>query len=343
MSSIIGYRKEFEDIILKGNYEEALKTLVPNSSEQIYLKFCEEYKKCCSEKKITAELDKIIGNAKINHLSYELIKVLETKRDLLEYYLPSTPQEKKNKIIEELYRNYCGVNLNYDAPFFARGNKEQYGAETETKNNTPLELTEKIIKKAVDSDIRKNERNKTYKILNAPEKKRPKLFLEYIDSDQNLCMDIIYSRIKIPFYLMTKEEFSKIIQLFNQATQNLNFFDLSLFTIEQIERLIKETYNKQYVNKQNLLFYLMNKKYNILLKKAKKENNLEKLKKILWEVYHIFKENYKPNLPGVLLYILKINKQQNILDIKPLIKYLEYPILDSSNYEQINFYKNKIK
>ena len=95
MSSIIGYRKEFEDIILKGNYEEALKTLVPNSSEQIYLKFCEEYKKCCSEKKITAELDKIIGNAKINHLSYELIKVLETKRDLLEYDLPSTPQEKK--------------------------------------------------------------------------------------------------------------------------------------------------------------------------------------------------------------------------------------------------------
>ena len=80
-------------------------------------------------------------------------------------------KKKKNKIIEELYRNYCGVNLNYDAPFFARGNKEQYGAETETKNNTPLELTEKIIKKAVDSDIRKNERNKTYKILNAPEKK----------------------------------------------------------------------------------------------------------------------------------------------------------------------------
>ena len=44
MSSIIGYRKEFEDIILKGKLEEALKALVPNSSEKIYLQFCEEYK-----------------------------------------------------------------------------------------------------------------------------------------------------------------------------------------------------------------------------------------------------------------------------------------------------------
>jgi hypothetical protein len=37
MSSLIKYRKEFEDIILKGKIEEALKTLVPNSTEKIYL------------------------------------------------------------------------------------------------------------------------------------------------------------------------------------------------------------------------------------------------------------------------------------------------------------------
>jgi hypothetical protein len=45
MSSVIGYRKEFEDIILKGKLEESLKTLVPNSSEYTYIKLCEEYKK----------------------------------------------------------------------------------------------------------------------------------------------------------------------------------------------------------------------------------------------------------------------------------------------------------
>lgn len=59
MSSIIGYKKEFEDFILNGKLEEALKTLVPNSHEQIYLEFCEEYKKCFSSKKISPELKNI--------------------------------------------------------------------------------------------------------------------------------------------------------------------------------------------------------------------------------------------------------------------------------------------
>ena len=45
MSSYINYRKEFEDVILKGKLDEALKSLVPNSNEKIYLQFCEEFKK----------------------------------------------------------------------------------------------------------------------------------------------------------------------------------------------------------------------------------------------------------------------------------------------------------
>ena len=105
MSSFVGYRKEFEDIILTGKLDEALKTLVPNSAEQIYLKFIEEYKKCSLEKKITPELNKIIEKAKSNKLSNKLIQVLETRRDLLEYDLPSTSQEKKNKIIDEIKQN----------------------------------------------------------------------------------------------------------------------------------------------------------------------------------------------------------------------------------------------
>ena len=106
MSSLVGYRKEFEDIILKGKLLKELKTLVPNSSEQLYLEFCEEYKKCCSEKTITPQLNKIIELAKSNRLSNRLIQVLETKRDLLEYDLPSTSKEKKDSIIDELYKNY---------------------------------------------------------------------------------------------------------------------------------------------------------------------------------------------------------------------------------------------
>ena len=125
MSSYINYRKEFEDVILKGKLDEALKSLVPNSNEKIYLQFCEEFKKCWANKTITKELNSIIENAKKNHISNDLINVLETKRDLLEYDLPSTPQEKKDQIIDELFKNYCGISLNYSAPFFAREKKRR--------------------------------------------------------------------------------------------------------------------------------------------------------------------------------------------------------------------------
>ena len=342
MSSIIGYRKEFEDVILKGKLEEALKTLVPNSSEKIYLQFCEEYKKCYSEKKITSELNNILENAKSKRLPNRLITILETRRDLLEFDLPSTSQEKKNKIIDESYKNYCGTNLNYDAPFFVREKKTKDGKKDEIKNNTPLELTEKMIKEAIEKDIKNNDRDKKYKIKNIPEKKRHKLFLELIDKDYDLCMDIIFSRIKILFYLMTKDEFTKVIQFFNKAKKNLNIFDYSSLTIEQIERLLKEVNNQIYVDKKNLISFLMNKKYNKLLNKYKKKNDLEELKKLLWEIYDIFKDYSQEFLPGILLYILKINKEQNILDTKPFIEYIKNPIIDHRLYQQNEYYNNKL-
>ena len=195
MSSLIGYRKEFEDVILKGKLEEALKTLVPNSTEKIYLQFCEEYKKCFSEKKITPELNKIIENAKSKRLQKKLIQVLETRKDLLEYDLPSTSQEKKNKIIDELYKDYCGEVLNFEPPYFVREKKSQEEKKNNVKNITPILLTEQMIENAIKDDLKKNERDKKYKIRNAPEKKRPKIFLELLENDHNECMNIIYSKI----------------------------------------------------------------------------------------------------------------------------------------------------
>ena len=82
--------------------KKALKTLVPNSCESIYLQFCEEYKKCCREKKLSPELNKIIEKAKSNRINNKLIQVLETKRDLLEYDLPQTSKEKKKKAKKKL-------------------------------------------------------------------------------------------------------------------------------------------------------------------------------------------------------------------------------------------------
>ena len=343
MSSLIKYRKEFEDIILKGKIEEALKTLVPNSTEKIYLQFCEEYKKCFSEKKITPELNNIIGNAKSKRLSNKLIQVLETRRDLLEYDLPSTSQDKKNKIINELYKNYCGKNLNYDAPYFVREKKIQDENKiVDTKTSAPLELTEKMIKDSIEKAIKANERDKTYEIKNTPTKKRHKIFLNLLDNDSELCMNIIYNKIKIVFYLMTKDEFTKVIQFFNSAKKNLSVFDYTSLTIEQIERLLKEVNNPMYVDKKNLISFLMNKKYNKLIKKYKKRNDLNEVKKILWEVFNILQEYSPEYVSGILLQILKINKEQDILEVKPFIEYIKNPIIDKLYYEQTNLYSNKL-
>ncbi len=358
MSSFIQYRKEFEDIVLKGNVEEALKTLVPNSNEKIYLQFCEEYKKCLSEKKITAELNNILERAKSNRLHMNMIQSLESRRDLLEYDLPSTSEERKNKIIDDLYKRYCNLNLNFNPPFFAREKISKDGIKDEKKNNTPLELTEKMINDAVENDLKRNENDKMYKIKNAPLNKRNKIFIELLDKKEyDLCHKIVgyiytvrnqfdrtsvVKRIDIPFYLMNKDEFSKVIKFFNEIQKDLNNFHYFSLTVEQIERLLKEVKNPKYLNKNILVTNLMNKKYNKLIRRSEKNNNMEELKKTLLEVYNIFKEHVQEFLPGILLYILKINKEQNILDIKPFIEYIKNPIIDRNYYQQSNFYNQKL-
>ena len=80
-SKLIPFKKEFEDVIIKGNLKEALNSLIPNSIEYIYLEFCEEYKKCNSRKTMSKELISILEKAK--KISYDLYEVLKTRKDLL--------------------------------------------------------------------------------------------------------------------------------------------------------------------------------------------------------------------------------------------------------------------
>ena len=343
MSSFITFKQEFEDVILKGKLEEALKSLLPNSKEKIYLQFCEEFKKCFAQKKITKELNSIIENAKKNDTPYPLKRILETKRDLLEYDLPTTSKEKKAEIIDILFYQYCNVKLNYNPPFFAREKKPENNEEQKEENKTPLELTEQLIQNAINKKLKQNERDSNYKINNVPEKKRIQIFLDNIDNNIDQAYQIIYSRVRIPFYLMNKEQFSKIIKLFNGLKKELSDQYYDIFTIEQIERLLKEVQNLKYINKETLVNILINKKYNILIKRAFKKNDLDEVKKILWEVYDIFKEYSTLLIPGTLLYILKINKLQNILEVKPFIEYIKKPMSDRGSYLQKNSYINEPK
>ena len=231
MSSFISFRKEFEDVILKGNIEEALKSIPPNRADHLYLKFCEEYKKCCAEKKITKELEIILKDA--SKQSFNLGIALEARKLLLEYDLPSTSQQKKNEIINKfLYNNYSKQNLNFSAPYFVREKKTEDGKKSETKNNTPTELTEKLIKDAIEENLKNNIRDKGYKIRNTPEKKRIKLFLEILEKDKEQCISIIKMNVEIPFYLMTKDQFTKVIQLCNETKEHLNSFNYNTLTVE---------------------------------------------------------------------------------------------------------------
>ena len=342
MSSIIEFRKEFEDIILDGKLDEALKSLVPNSKEKIYLEFCEEYKKCYNSKKISKELNQIIANAK-KAKTTNLIQILETRKDLLEYDLPNTSQKRKDEIIKTLYKNYCNEDLNYEAPFFVREKKIEGEEKIKEKNETPLILTEKMITEAVEEKIKDNKNNKKYKMKKTPKNRRHKLFLEYLDTDVDLCYDIIDQISDIPFYLMTKDEFSKVVSFLNGLKKNINNLNYSYLTIEQINILLETINNPKFFEKSKIVDLLFEKKYNKLINKARKRNDLKEIKKILWELYDIYKKFSPKNVSGILLYILEINLEDNTYDLKPLLEYLKDPIIDDSFYEQKNIYIKKIQ
>ena len=168
------------------------------------------------------------------------------------------------------------------------------------------------------------------------------MFLEFLEKDIDECISIINSPPKvirennkkpliirdphIPYYLMTKDEFSKVIKFLNEANKNVDNFDFQSLTIEQAQRVLKEVDNPKYLNKINLVRLLMNKKYTKLINKAKIKNDLNELKNLLLEIYNIVKDYYKECLPQILLYILKINRIKILENEFPDYLYPDYYI-----------------
>ena len=60
MAECLKYSNVFEDIVINGLSEDTQKLITPNSEEDLYLKFCQEYKSCLKAKKSSKELDKIL-------------------------------------------------------------------------------------------------------------------------------------------------------------------------------------------------------------------------------------------------------------------------------------------
>ena len=151
MASELCFRKEFEDYILKQDINEAVQSLLPDSKESLYLQFCDAYKKCLSSQKISKELISILKKAE--SLPDKLLSLLKTRKNLLEYDLPSTSQERKNEIINELYQNYCKNNFDYPPPHFVREKSQQNDKMVieDEKDNAIIELTEDIIREQIQN------------------------------------------------------------------------------------------------------------------------------------------------------------------------------------------------
>ena len=321
MTSEISYIKEFEDVILNQNITESLKTLIPESKEYIYLQFCDEFKKCFSNKKISQKLDSILKIAESKF--HGLYKVLNTRKILLEYDLAITSKERKKEIINELYNNYCYKNLDYEMPFFIRGKmkgRDEMIIEDDC-DDVVSELNDDIIKKQLEKENKfKTKITLLYEFNSIPLTQRNEYILKFIESDDNtdLVVEIINYN-KPPFYLMTKEEFSKIIHFLKNCKYRISCYDN--MTCEQIELLLNEVDNPKYISKNVLISHYIDKKYEKLIQGA--GNNLNELKNIVLEIYNLYQKYYPKYCPEVLIYILEINKKQNIMDINPLIEFFK--------------------
>jgi len=325
-SEFLSFKKEFEDVIIKQNIKEALNSLVPNSKEYIYLEFCEEYKKCISNKAISKELISILDKA--NSISDDLSQVLKTRTNLLEYDLPSTTQKRKNEIIDILFENYSVKGLYYKAPYFVKkkikqSNDMEIENEDEDDKNDKgiLELTDDIIKNEVEKYIKNDLEDSFFDqyINYMSYNKRIEIILNFMENNIEKAAKII-NESKVPFYLMNKDEFSKVIKFLNSCKYNINYF--GNMTSEQIERILKEVNNPQYISKNKIIAEFIDKKYNKLLRDA--GDNLNELKKVLIDIYNILNKYSSKYCTEALIYILKINKMKDIIDINPLIEYFRY-------------------
>ena len=206
LSELITFKKEYEDVIIKQNIKEVLKSLIPNSKEYIYLEFCEEYKKCISNKIVSKELISLLE--KTRNIDYDLYKILRTRKNLLEYDLPSTTQEKKNEIIDTLYENYCNESLDHRAPYFVREKLKQNNdmeIENEDDNNDKfiLELTDDILKNEVEK-YNKYELKSFFLeqyLKDMSYNKTNEIILNYIENNAEKAAEIINWN-NSPFFLM---------------------------------------------------------------------------------------------------------------------------------------------
>ena len=338
MSQNIPYKKEFEQIVLTGNVDDALKSLVPNSKEQLYVKFIEELKSCKNNSKISEELNTIIKNIDQLTRDRELVRECELKKNLIEFDFPSTNEKRKKEIIDDLGKQYHGLNFNHRPPDFATKLKKK----EENINKEPSILTDKLLQETIDKLYQRNRNNYTYEFNNTEEIKRNEVFAKILKSgDQAKIKTILDLRFN-PFFLLKNDEFLLLIDYLNKTNIDYsNKFDLSNFTIEQIEMMLEKIKNEKAIDLNETMENYIKKVYLEKLNMLKEENNLEEERKILLEIYSKVKKSpaLKNYTSSIIYHLLKNGEETNNYELEMFLNYLQNPFSFTMNYNDI--FKNE--
>ena len=339
MSQSIPYKKEFEQIVLTGNVEEALKSLIPNSKEQLYVRFLEELKSCKKNSKISNELNKIIKDIDNITKDYQLVNECELKKNLLEFDLPSTNETRKKEIINNLGIKYHGLKFNHRPPDFAT----KLDKKEDNIKKEPSILSDELLKELMDKYYRDRANNHTFEFTNMDELKRNEVFAKVLKSGDDEKIKKILDAGFNPFFLLKKDEFLLFINYLNKTNIDYsNKFNLSNFTIEQIEMMLDKIKNNKVIDLNDTMESYINKVYLEKLNNVNEQNDLEAQRKILLEIYDKVKKNPALNnyTSSIIYHLLSNGIEVNNYDLDMFLNYLKNPFSFTWDFDYIFKRKN---
>ena len=339
MSQSLPYKKEFEQIVLTGNVEDALKSLVPNSKEQLYVRFIEELKSCKKESKISNKLIKIIKDIDNITKDHRLVNECELKKNLLEFDLPTTNEKRKKEIIDDLGKKYHGLRFNHRPPDFAT----KLDKKEDNIKKEPSILSDELLKQLMDKYYKDNSNNQIFEFVNTYDLKKNEVFAKILKSGDNEKIKRILDTQFNPFFLLKKDEFLLLIDYLNKT--NIDYskkFNLCNFTTEQIEMMLDKVKNEKAINLNDTMENYINKVYLEKLNNVKEQNNLEEQRKILLEIYDKVKNNPALNnyTSSIIYHLLSNGIEINNYDLDLFLNYLKNPFSFIMNFDYIFKIKN---
>ena len=340
MSAIsVPYTKEFEKIILGGEVSQSLKNVAPNSTENLFIRFITELKKCQTQKKFSKELKEIYDIIQKEKISQSFKNDCELRMVLFEFDLESTTKERKKEIIDYFHRLYCGSKFEHAKPDFAT----KFKTETKDKKDElahPTKLTPDMLKEQTTKFLNSRSKNEYDRFRYYNNSEKHEIFKKLIkEKKSDEIVKIIKGNFYINFYTFDDDIFNKFIDILNSLTNtNLdNNINYNSFTLKQIEKLNKNLKNSSILDKNLIITAFINKKYEPQLENCKEDPTQQR--ETLKAIYNEAKALDAPSnyLSSILYQILTIGRDINVYDYELFIEYLKNPL----NISIIHMLKSK--